>query len=441
MLLGKLRQRGYYLIAAEMPQSALQVDSGAIWRVGAPGKPEAAEHFRALPCCPMDRRLRDQLTTEQIRLITTIYRPFADNGEWPLWGFVDFTLDQEGVNAGIVLRSLPQVRHPDPAHWSSTYGLIWYEHSGLEPRDDQLIALTVAGLRHLPEAEPLLRSFVTAIAHIDQEIRELWPSPYKPIDTTLSTTRLADRILTSSIDEGAVPPVDLTMHKMRQLLEREPTLSSLVQGGRDWEIRVNWASLRVVRGLRGSTDVDEYLDRVIERVAPEAPPTVPLSFSALDLPYAIGYLDAVWKNRLGARLFMDLDPASIARLTQHCADEGDFNSLMSALADVLSRIVPPGETKPKNGALERVRDYLVGRVEPQAADRIREAFETLVAIRHIRVAGQHSDARHRAVKGFEKIGLTFPPTDWPATWEFVGAMAKGALDVLREEVSAALPSS
>jgi hypothetical protein len=115
---------------------------------------------------------------------------------------------------------------------------------------------------------------------------------------------------------------------------------------------------------------------------------------------------------------------------------------MSALADVLSRAVRPGESKPpKGGALEEVQRFLEGQVEPQVADRIRDAFATLVAIRHIRVANQHSDARHRAVKAFKEIGLAFPPADWPATWGHVAFMAKGALDVLREEVSAAFGSN
>ncbi|MCW2942634.1 MAG: hypothetical protein JWN00_5619 [Actinomycetia bacterium] len=342
-----------------------------------------------------------------------------------------------------VLRSLPQVKHPSPTPPFSRYGLTWYQNSGQLPRHDEPMALTVAGLRHLPAAESLLCTFVTAITHIDREIRRLTPSPYTSIDTTLSVANLADRVLTVSIGEGAAPPVDATMHKLRQLLQHEPALGHMIQGGEDWKsIMVNWATVRTMRELRGVTSVDEYLDRVIERISPDAPPTVPISFSAMEIPYAIGYLNAVWKDGLGSHLFVDLDPASIARLTQDCGDEGDFNSLMSALADVLSRAVRPGESKPpKGGALEEVQRFLEGQVEPQVADRIRDAFATLVAIRHIRVANQHSDARHRAVKAFKEIGLAFPPADWPATWGHVAFMAKGALDVLREEVSASFGSN
>ena len=52
-----------------------------------------------------------------------------------------------------------------------------------------------------------------------------------------------------------------------------------------------------LRELRGVATVEDYLGRVIKHVAPAESPSVPMSIGALDLPYAIGYLDAVWQNR------------------------------------------------------------------------------------------------------------------------------------------------
>jgi hypothetical protein len=62
----------------------------------------------------------------------------------------------------------------------------------------------------------------------------------------------------------------------------------------------------VLRAYRGVATIDDYLDHVIEQVAPPGPPSVPLSFSALDIPYAVDYLDAVWKSRTGSHLFVNL---------------------------------------------------------------------------------------------------------------------------------------
>jgi hypothetical protein len=52
---------------------------------------------------------------------------------------------------------------------------------------------------------------------------------------------------------------------------------------------------------------------------------------------------------------------------------------------------------------------------------------------------QHSDARHKAVAAFGEIGLSFPPVSWEQAWAHVTSMARGALDVVREEVHVGLP--
>jgi hypothetical protein len=57
---------------------------------------------------------------------------------------------------------------------------------------------------------------------------------------------------------------------------------------------------------------------------------------------AAGLWVARRKSKTGSRLFASPDVASVARLTQPCGGEGDFNSLMSAQADVLGQVVTPG---------------------------------------------------------------------------------------------------
>jgi hypothetical protein len=177
-------------------------------------------------------------------------------------------------------------------------------------------------------------------------------------------------------------------------------------------------------------------------VAPAEPVSVPLSSWPLDIPNAVGYLDAVWKSRTGAHMFVNLDPASVARLTQDCGSEEEFNSLMSALADVLGQVVVPGTAAPsRRGALEAVGGYLASALNPDVADRVNAAMDTLTRLRRIRVSTQHSDARHRAVTAFQEIGLPFPPPNWPQAWAHIAVQARGALDAIREEINANLPRS
>jgi hypothetical protein len=185
---------------------------------------------------------------------------------------------------------------------------------------------------------------------------------------------------------------------------------------------------------------EEYIARVEEMIEPTARTAQPLTAAPLDLPYPVSYLDAVWKSKTSSHLFVNADPASAARLTQASGSEEEFNSLMSALADVLGQVVTPGTTvPPQRGALEQVRDYLVPLLDSAAADRVSKALGTLIRLRHIRVSAQHSDARPKAVTAFGEIGLPFPPVSWDRAWAHIAAMAGGALDAIREEVHAGLP--
>lgn len=386
----------------------------------------------------MSGELREPLSEEQTRLIRAIYEPFALSGEWPIWQYVDLTLDaQWELDAATVFASLPVVRRPYPATWS--YALTWYTNPSNLPQPDQTIALTVAGLRHLPEAAPLLEAFLSTVIYLVEQQRKLVPSARAVVDATVTNEAIAGQLLTLEIDTGSESQVDAVVHKLRQLLDHEPILWSGVQqtgaDGKQWTVRVPAA----LRALRGIATIDDYLDRVVEWVSPTTARSVTLSVGALDLPYAIGYLDAVWMSRTHSHLFVDLDAASVARLTQPCANEAEFNSLMSALADILGHVVPPGNTTPpQRGALEALREHLDQSLDPESANRTAAAVDTLISVRHIRVGTQHGDARHRAVAAFRQIGLSFPPLNWPQAWTQVAVLARGALDVLREEIHAGL---
>lgn len=77
-------------------------------------------------------------------------------------------------------------------------------------------------------------------------------------------------------------------------------------------------------------------------------------------------------------------------------------------------------------------------LDASAGARASAAFGTLIFLRHIRVSTQHSDARHRAIAAFKEIDLPFPPITWEQTWVHIAVLAKGALDIIREEVHAGL---
>lgn len=356
----------------------------------------------------MTNPLREPLGPEQAHLLNVMYGHFASSGRWPVWQYVDLTLDSRwSLDAADVLASLPSVGERSPM--SLDYGLTWRTDPHLQPRPEALVAVTVAGLSHIREAEPLLAAFLTMIRYLVEQQRRLVPSPDQVVTATVTRAAIEGQIATA-INEGLCPyPGDDALRKLRQLLMHEPYFNTIEPPdarAEDWTVHVP----AVLRSYRDVASIGDYIDLVADQAAPPGPPPVPPSFSALDVAYAIDYLDAVWKNQTGCHLFVDLNAASVARLTLECADQEDFNSWMSALADVLGRVVAPGNSAPpQRAALEAVRKFLASELEAEAAARISPAIETLIQLRHVRVGAQHSDARHKAVAAFNAVGLPFPP--------------------------------
>ncbi len=130
--------------------------------------------------------------------------------------------------------------------------------------------------------------------------------------------------------------------KLHGLLSHEPyspwTGLSQSTGGDRWQVRLS-NRLGLLRALRDTATVEDYVAFVEEWLKPRPVSVVPRLINALDLPNAADYLDVVWKIKTGSRLFKDLHLGSCARLTQTCDSEDRFNSLTSALAEVLSSVV------------------------------------------------------------------------------------------------------
>jgi hypothetical protein len=302
----------------------------------------------------------------------------------------------------------------------------------------------VAGLWHIrPDGVELLMAFTETVRYLASRLEAADPSPFEVVEVTVSSMEVARHLTSTGVPAVAGPAAEITIRKVGQLLEHEPYLWNGFMRPDPGRPEV-W-SLRITPVLRDFGDLQtpaDYIQQIEKLIQPPASPTVPPSAEPLDIPFAIGYLDAVWKAKTGSRLFVNVDPASAARLALACDDDGDFNSLMSALADVLGQVVKPGESKPpQREALEKVRDWLVPQLDADAAVRVTEAFGTLIGLRHIRVSQQHADARHRAVEAFRVIGLSFPPPGWGYAWTHIVAAARGALDTIREEVHVGIPDA
>jgi hypothetical protein len=382
--------------------------------------------------------LRAQLDPDQVALLREVFMQFDQRGEWPVWAYVDHVMDAQGLVAADVLTSLPLAGGQGGGQMR--YGLTWNMDNHWLPNAGTRLALTVAGMWHLGSASaPLLAAFKDAIRFLVDRQRSIVPSPSEVTEATATSTELAHWL--AGIGPGNLQgsAADVTLRKVGQLLEHEPYLwhgfHRPAHDSDKWDLKIPVS----IRDYRDITSVEEYIDTVEQIVAPPEPPSQPLSAAPLHIPYAVSFADAVWQSRTGHPLFARPDPASIARLTQPCDTEGEFNSLMSALADVLSQVAKPGTGKaPRSGALEEVRTYLNRELDSPAAARCSNAIGTLIRLRTIRHSIEHGDARAKAVAAYSELGLTFPVANWPETWAQISAITCDQLDALREEVHAGI---
>jgi len=184
------------------------------------------------------------------QILEAIYRLFARHDRWPAWSDVDYELDHA-------------LGFEDP--WGEVSKvdrrLLWGA-GGLEPPDDQKIALTIAGLAQCPDAAEDASIFVESVRYAAQLAKDGPPS--------------GDLLLTA---EDVVKHVRLPAAGRESLLSRQALLWETVgslwlgfsrgQGEGDWRILLRRKGLRPFRGVR---DVPDYLSRdaLVSGVAPPA---------------------------------------------------------------------------------------------------------------------------------------------------------------------------
>ncbi|MWA06921.1 hypothetical protein F8568_042595 [Actinomadura sp. LD22] len=297
----------------------------------------------------------------------------------------------------------------------------------------------MAGLRFVHGTEPLLDLFMTTVRMIVNKERSITPDPAQEVQAVLTSDEVKEQLAL----QPRYPPEaeERLLYALGKMLQEEPPRAWSVLGAvgeYGWHMRLV-TGLSGVRALREIHSVDGYIEHITRVLTPAPIPVAAPPSEPLDLPLAIGYLDTTWKVKTGRRLFMGLQADSCARLAQPCASQEEFNSAMSALADVLACVVPPStQTPPKFGALAALKKGLPQGLPVEAQERIKGAIELLLTLNHIRHGQQHGDAKQKAATAHRAPGIPYPPYDWADTWAQVVAVTRGALDSIREEMLAAM---
>jgi hypothetical protein len=190
---------------------------------------------------------------------------------------------------------------------------------------------------------------------------------------------------------------------------------------------------RFLRSYGGITTAEAYLERVIAVYAPPVAASEPLHPSALSLPEAIDYLNAVWRAHHSGSPLIRLGRVEVAAklaLARSTAEE--FESRLSALTSVLDGMNVPNATY--GGKLFELKSYLSSTLPDEAAARADAAVDDLRALFDLRVWRQHEGTDTRARRGMQRLGVTLPPADWGEAWAHVQSAVVMALSTLREEI-------
>ncbi len=306
---------------------------------------------------------------------------------------------------------------------------MWTERAGpsnLQPKDE--LALTVAGMSHVPDASDEVQVFLDALAYMIERERANLPAPTDTEPPSLSAGELRNGLA------GRWELDAVALASIRDTLNREPATwnTHLLAHDEAWEATLS----PFMRAYAGLTTPREYLERVVEVLAPAGPAPEPLYPSALSLPEALDYLNTVWRLHTARPLLRITRAEAAAKLALDCASADEFDSRLSALCGILDGLqLPDGD----GHKLTDLNEYLARALPEESVGRAQGAVDDLRALFALRVWRQHPGAEQRATEAIQRLGLVLPIPDWGETWRHLQAMAVAALSALREEVERLVP--
>jgi hypothetical protein len=369
------------------------------------------------------------LTGEEAQLVDLVGRHFVASAEWPVYDFVEGTLERNNVDAAKVLRELPSWSYSSMGRyslaWCGDYGAgLWV------PNRDDRVALTVAGIAHTGEASLLVSSFLDLLRSCADEYAGALLVPSLPRECLQSEVELCAVLAERWTSRGAAQALAM----IEKLLDREPINWLRPHQAEVW--RVDWQ----VGTFRGVTDASDYLTRLAAAILPPPRQPEPDFASSLSLPESVDFLDTVWRLRFGSRLFGLPGATKTSALALSCATSEEFDARMSAVSDLLKRMNVPEPTLPRGdwaklGSLQRFGVFLADRLgQDLSSGTIADALSVLRAANEIRVGRQHRGADAREAEGFAALGLGYPPANWGTAWERINMQLVAALNTIRDEL-------
>jgi hypothetical protein len=182
-----------------------------------------------------------------------------------------------------------------------------------------------------------------------------------------------------------------------------------------------------------------------------AEPTAAEPVSPLGLPEQLDVLDAYWRLSFGKRFrLLDLTTATgTASLALPCGSRAEFESRLSALADIIDKfrvdealLSPMTDEEKKDkikGSLDAVDIALRYKLPARHHARIDTAIQSLRRVRQARNIIQHGIATDGGLTAkLRQIGTHDAPPNWEGAWNTVRTQTADALSAIRNELRSAL---
>jgi hypothetical protein len=366
-------------------------------------------------------------TDEQANLLEVVRYGFSlTDGVWPNFQFVEATMyNEHGLDATSVLLSCPR-----QSINGGLGGYGWLRLDGQSwsiPQPADKVELTIAGLRLMSIEAPKVDGFLAVLRSLVIRERRFRPSPTEVEILQAESTEISAELAETGQHPLGINPALLRL--IGELLKSEPSTwcCNIQPTETGWTATLS-PFLRRYANLADSAD---YVNRLIEQIAP--PSAAPQVFypSGLALPEAIDYLNAVWRIHAGGPLLHIARAESAARLALECAGADEFEARLSALCSILDHVSLPDS---KNSKLIDLTNYLNEHLDAESSDRTTNAIDDLRAIFDLRAWRQHPGTEARLQKGMRRLGVELPSAEWGATWNTIQARCVAALGAIREEV-------
>jgi len=380
------------------------------------------DHPITNPLGPIDQALVEILAERWVR-----------SWKWPVYDYLNRTLwSRTGASAMETMSRLPAARGASP---HIEYRLIFTERGGPFAEADQRVGLTIAGMRHVANARGRAEQVIGAIRWLAKADAQLEPDPDRAVVPDLSLQDLLAMDFHSTM-RGWSPDT------LGEILDHEPPLWGSISPGPERKITLRGGHLSSFVDVK---DVDDYIERAIRWLgADRSMRPAPLYPSPLQLPEALGYLDAVWRARFGRPLLGRTHPATSAKLALDCASSDELEARLSAVADMVAHFdidLPPdvdAEAKAGNEkSLSRLRRRLKLDLDDRGFDRAGAAVTDLQRVMRIRAGTQHSGIGDEVADAFRELALPYPPPNPAEAWISIRAVVLSAVNAIREEIQAA----